>query len=69
MSKYGRQHSGPNASPGIIWILILCVASVIIWRVVARYKQAKQIHAIEVQEIQDRQQMIDTIFIQDSSGK
>jgi hypothetical protein len=48
MSKYQRQHKGPNLSRGMMWILGLGVVAYIIYKVVVYRQKIKEVEQIEM---------------------
>jgi len=47
MARYQRQHSGPNLSNGMSWILGICAVAFVIYKVVSCNQVMKAAHQYE----------------------
>ena len=51
MSRYQRQHAGPNLSSGMIWILGLCGVAYIVYKIVSCNHTIKAASEYEMREL------------------
>ena len=51
MTRYKRQHSGPNLSNGMIWILGICGVAYMVYKIVSCNNAIKSATKYEMKEI------------------
>ena len=51
MTRYQRQHSGPNLSNGMIWILGICGVAYMVYKIVSCNHAIKAASEYEMKEI------------------
>jgi uncharacterized membrane protein len=67
MTRYKRQHSGPNLSNGMIWILGICGVAYMVYKIVSCNYAIKSATKYEMKEINSDK--TPEIIINDSINK
>jgi uncharacterized membrane protein len=67
MVRYQRQHTGPNLSNGMIWILGICGIAYIVYKIVSCNYAIKSVSEYEMKEINSDKTR--EVIITDSTNK
>jgi hypothetical protein len=67
MARYQRRHSGPNISNGVMWLMLICGAAYIVYKIVSCNHAIKAASEYETKEI--KSEKAKEIVINDSTNK
>ena len=67
MTRYQRQHSGPNLSNGMIWIVGICAVAYMTYKIVSCNRAIKTATEYEMQETDSGKRQV--IIVNDSTIK